>query len=236
VAIKYRAIHEEVSWKKVGNHSSLTKAIDGEKGAKEVLRGNSTYVKKLWKERGKPVCIFVWSDDHSKGYAFRINPNNPKGEIQTVELPVFRLEEFEKAKGCTDTEIQEIFEHLSSSDKFIEQLYPDELSERTYPEGAANRVTVNSYERNPDARRKCIQYYGARCRVCEIDFESAYGEIGKGFIHIHHKIPISNIKDNYDIDPVNDLVPVCPNCHAMLHRTDPPQTIEQLRKIRLDNG
>ena len=51
-----------------------------------------------------------------------------------------------------------------------------------------------------------------------MDFENMYGELGKGFIHVHHIVPISMIGKEYKIDPIKDLVPVCPNCHAMLHR------------------
>ncbi|RME44545.1 MAG: HNH endonuclease, partial [Chloroflexi bacterium] len=59
-----------------------------------------------------------------------------------------------------------------------------------------------------------------------------YGELGKGFIHVHHVIPLSEIDSRYEVDPINDLCPVCPNCHAMIHREEPPLTIKQLREIR----
>ena len=57
-----------------------------------------------------------------------------------------------------------------------------------------------------------------------------YGEIAKGFIHVHHLIPLSEIKENYQVNPKTDLIPVCPNCHAMLHRQDPPLTPEALNR------
>lgn len=57
-----------------------------------------------------------------------------------------------------------------------------------------------------------------------------YGEIGNGFIHVHHLVPLSAIKENYHLDPINDLIPVCPNCHAMLHRQNPPLTPEELKQ------
>ena len=96
-------------------------------------------------------------------------------------------------------------------------------------EGAVRRVLVNRYERDPKARKKCIQHHGTRCVVCELDLESRYGEIGKSFIHVHHLRPLGRLKSSYRLDPLKDLVPVCPNCHAMLHRRDPPYDIEQLR-------
>jgi 5-methylcytosine-specific restriction protein A len=57
-----------------------------------------------------------------------------------------------------------------------------------------------------------------------------YGEIGKGFIHVHHLKPVSEINGEYEVDPIEHLVPVCPNCHAMLHSQHPPLTIEELKK------
>lgn len=100
-------------------------------------------------------------------------------------------------------------------------LYPEILDESelgSLYEGAKKTITVNAYERNPIARQKCIDYYGYNCIVCGINFEKVYGEIGKNFIHVHHIIPISEIDKNYKVNPKTDLIPVCPNCHAMLHR------------------
>lgn len=110
-------------------------------------------------------------------------------------------------------------------------IYPNEINndEEIY-EGAKNTIIVNQYERNPIARQKCIEANGC---ACGMNFEEKYGEIGRGFIHVHHVIPISTIGKSYQIDPVNDLVPVCPNCHAMLHRGHEGElfTIEELKQL-----
>jgi predicted HNH restriction endonuclease len=112
------------------------------------------------------------------------------------------------------------------------ELYPDEVAEgATFPEGAVRNALVNAYERNPIARRRCIEHYGRRCAVCDLSFESRYGAIGRGFIHVHHLRSLSDIGREYQVDPVADLRPVCPNCHAMLHRRSPPFTIEELRTM-----
>lgn len=96
---------------------------------------------------------------------------------------------------------------------------PEEVDNAsTVTEGACIQITVNSYERNPDARRRCIEYHKPKCSVCEFDFEKTYGPIGKGYIHVHHLIPLAKIKKEYKLDPIKDLRPICPNCHAMLHR------------------
>lgn len=85
-------------------------------------------------------------------------------------------------------------------------------------EGLKQTISVNKYERNNLARAICLDKYGFKCQVCDFDFEKNYGEIGKEFIHVHHIIPISEIGKEYKINPERDLVPVCPNCHSMIHR------------------
>ncbi len=116
-----------------------------------------------------------------------------------------------------NTELLGYIEYCTVND-MSKRLYPETDLPETYYEGAVQQALVNRYERNPDARRKCIEYHGYRCSVCDVDFEVTYGEIGRGFIHVHHLIPIHEIGEEYEIDSVNDLIPVCPNCHAMLHR------------------
>jgi 5-methylcytosine-specific restriction protein A len=103
--------------------------------------------------------------------------------------------------------------------------------ERTYQEGNRSKVTVNRYERNTQARRDCIEEHGISCKVCGFDFEETYGEIGADFIHVHHLKPLSECGEEYEVDPIKDLLPVCPNCHSMLHRKTPPFSIDELKRI-----
>ena len=106
----------------------------------------------------------------------------------------------------------------------------DEISEAsTFVEGAKRRVAVNAYERDPEARRMCIKRYGWNCAVCEMNFAETYGEIGTDYIHVHHKKPLNTLGRDYAVDPEKDLIPVCPNCHAMLHRRQTALSIEELR-------
>lgn len=97
-------------------------------------------------------------------------------------------------------------------------------------EGGTTRVYVNAYERNAKARAECIAHYGLACSVCGFDFEKRYGEIGKSFIHVHHLVPLSEVKETYQVNPINDLRPVCANCHAIIHRTNPALTLDQVRQ------
>lgn len=108
---------------------------------------------------------------------------------------------------------------------------PEEIpSSTTHLEGKVRQVLVNTYERNPAARGKCIAHYGTACSVCSFDFGKTYGDIGEGFIHVHHLKEVSSIGKEYEVDPIEDLRPVCPNCHSMLHTARPSLSIEALRQ------
>jgi len=110
--------------------------------------------------------------------------------------------------------------------------YPEEISNSEgYAEGMKKQITVNFFERDRQARKRAIEIHGLDCFVCAMNFESMYGEIGIGFIHVHHLIPLHTIDKTYQVNPETDLVTVCPNCHAMLHRSNNPLTIEQLKDI-----
>lgn len=96
-------------------------------------------------------------------------------------------------------------------------------------EGARYQITVNAYERDPRARQLCIARHGTACVICGFSFGAAYGPVAEGFIHVHHLRPLSEIGGEYEINPVEDLRPVCPNCHAVLHRRVPAFSIEEMR-------
>lgn len=100
-----------------------------------------------------------------------------------------------------------------------------------FVEGTQKQGFVTRYERNPQARQACLDHYGYICQVCMFDFYQKYGLIGKDFIHVHHRLEISNIKKEYVINPITDLIPVCANCHAMLHKRKPAYTVDELKEI-----
>lgn len=105
------------------------------------------------------------------------------------------------------------------------------LAPKSFPEGAIQKISVNKYERNPDARIRCILHYGCDCRICGFNFEKVYGELGAMFIHVHHLKPLAKIQKEYEVDPIKDLLPVCPNCHAMIHRGNEPLAINLLKRL-----
>lgn len=109
------------------------------------------------------------------------------------------------------------------------------INETVFWEGSAHQINSTKYERNPVARNRCIELKGCKCYICGFDFEKVYGEIGKGFIHVHHIVPVSEIKTSYRIDVEKDLIPVCPNCHAMLHRKGGKLDFHRLKEIVNEN-
>lgn len=113
---------------------------------------------------------------------------------------------------------------------FLPEEIENDKKEQFY-EGAVKQITVNSYERDVKARQKCIEIYGLNCAVCGFNFEEKYGKLGKNFIHIHHLNPLSEIREEYIVNPERDLRPVCPNCHAMLHRKKEILSIEELKDV-----
>lgn len=84
-------------------------------------------------------------------------------------------------------------------------------------EGAELAVISDRFERNKKARELCIAVHGATCAICGFDFGAVYGTSFSGTIDVHHRTPLNEIRENYAVDPVRDLVPVCPNCHRILH-------------------
>ena len=243
MSINFAAVHDRKRWRNHQKHKTLDAATDGKDGAKSLLRRIGRVGDK-WKKYGDVQCVFVWEDDAKIGHAFRL-ARDGSGTIQSEVITIDNLVRFRKNKGCTDQEIEECFDpgYAGSSEATAVEppraedfavdgtnFFPDELPEGgRYIEGLAQEVLVNRYERSRDARRACLARYGCICQVCDLDFSERYGTLGAGFIHVHHRVPIASIGATYRIDPVTDLVPVCPNCHAMLHRHEPPLDVEQLR-------
>ena len=100
-----------------------------------------------------------------------------------------------------------------------------------YQEGAIRTVTVNAYERNQEAREECLRRHGRSCIICGFNFMEAYGAEAADYIQVHHIKPIARAGGSYVLDPIKDLRPVCPNCHAVIHRRDPPFEIAEVKRM-----
>ena len=113
---------------------------------------------------------------------------------------------------------------------------PEPVSEPdSYKEGRASYVHAIGYERNQDARKACIEHYGCQCAICGFDFEKAYGPIGRSFIEVHHIVPIHERKEEHVVDPIKDLIPLCSNCHSMIHRRNPVYSPDELKSMLKNN-
>ena len=117
-----------------------------------------------------------------------------------------------------------------SDEEVMPQIIPTVYEEG----GIGKKVLVNRYERNAQARNRCIELKGSQCTVCGFDSKLVYGEDFKDRIEVHHITPLNEIQAEYQVNPETDLVPVCPNCHMILHTkmsNGEYPTIEFLREM-----
>ena len=140
----------------------------------------------------------------------------------------------EKGRKNSSQQQKKVYDLLSKNNYINSIIYPDDINDKSFLEGTMKTITVNAYERNPKARQECIVKYGCNCFICGFNFEKKYGVIGREFIHVHHIKPLSEIKEKYEIK-VEDLRPVCPNCHAMLHKRIPAYSIEEIKSLIVEN-
>lgn len=168
-------------------------------------------------------------------YLDRIHKENGKSVLKTALLALYQhIEYYEETSGASVKKGRGIYEKYYElvKDDFAETVFPDEVDPcKKYSEGKTKQVKVNSYERNQLARQECIEHFGLNCQVCDFNFQEKFGELGQNFIHVHHIIDISTIGKEYSVNPKTDLIPVCPNCHAMLHKQKPAYTISELKRI-----
>ncbi len=169
-------------------------------------------------------------------YLQKIYEENELEGLQNALLSLSQhIDYYEEKSGTTVNKRKEIYNQYLKLivNKIDPVVYPDEVDkELEYAEGKTKKVLVNNYERNQLARKKCIEHFGITCQICGFNFQDNYGELGKDFIHVHHLVDISSIGNEYSVNPVKDLIPVCPNCHAMLHKRKPAYSIEELKQIR----
>lgn len=150
-----------------------------------------------------------------------------------VSAEVFSEESIATAEILSDSESQlvetvvEFVVYLLSVDE-SHYTAPDEVL--GFPEGAMETVSVNRYERDGRNRLMAIRTHGLTCAICDFNFGEFYGPLGFGFINVHHVTPVSQLDANYIINPETDLACICANCHAMVHRTNPPISVTDLRE------
>ncbi|GHO49640.1 HNH endonuclease [Ktedonospora formicarum] len=116
--------------------------------------------------------------------------------------------------------------------KDIEALLIEEDIKTIYQAGKTMPTLVNTYERNPKLRTEAVKLHGTRCQICGFSFAETYGELGKDYIEAHHLQPIASYQNQEEVDPQEEMVVVCANCHRMLHRNpEKPLMPEILQSI-----
>ena len=113
-------------------------------------------------------------------------------------------------------------------------MLPQQDEQEELTEGRIRQVNVTRHERNGKLRQLCLAHYGYVCQVCGMNFEQRYGEIGKDFIEVHHLNPIADTDGEHALDPEEGLVPLCSNCHSMIHRggsDGKPMTLQALKEL-----
>ncbi len=130
-----------------------------------------------------------------------------------------------------------ILGYIKNYSKNVSVISNDATSTHTYienPDGKAKEVKTP--ERNPKAREECLRIKGTSCAVCGFTAEKEYGDYFEGLIEVHHIIPISNRSGEHEINPITDLIPLCPNCHSAIHKkvNGSYLTIEELKQCYND--
>lgn len=171
--------------------------------------------RRTFTQKGEPISITIIQPEEP--FFEKVNHHeSEENNRNTLKLDELFVDNTNEIKELLNDDINEV-EEVETNIRFRE--------------GATSQTVINSYERNPQARKKCLEYYGTSCFVCEFDFGKTFGKIGEGFIHVHHLKPISEIREEYEINPIEDMRPVCPNCHAIIHRRDPVFSIEEMKTL-----
>ncbi|MDZ7720419.1 MAG: HNH endonuclease [Balneolaceae bacterium] len=157
----------------------------------------------------------------SKDY-IKVCSTDPKDLLNWIKLN--RENAIEHAVNCKDCNPDIDLDSINMA-------YPSEQHIPSHMEGAKKEVTVNRYERDRKARKKCLEHHGYNCAVCEMNFEERYEGLEANPIHVHHLDPISQANGEREVDPKKDLVPVCPNCHAVIHATSSIYSIEEVKEM-----
>ncbi|MGH9342397.1 MAG: HNH endonuclease [Terriglobia bacterium] len=126
------------------------------------------------------------------------------------------------------------------SESFVEESSTAETVDRQFQSMTADetkrRLTahyrIDRSQRLRAAKIKVFEKVHSRiyCENCSFDFEHKYGERGRGYIEVHHRLPLAAVLPN-TITNLTDLMLVCSNCHRMVHRSEPILSPQELQSI-----
>ena len=242
-------------WNWVDQPEAICRIGDGEQydmywscgNTKKIIVGDTFFLIKLGVEpKGIIGCGYVSSPPYPLPHWDEEKAKEGLTSLRTdllfkvlSEMPIISIEQLQarypaynwspQASGLSVPEpiASELFAQIQESPAFGFSI-PSANEVRLYAEGKSKTVTTKTYDRSPLARQACIEHYGHTCCVCGFNFEKAYGQLGANYIEVHHLKPVADIGEEYLIDPIKDLRPVCANCHRMLHKQRPPLSVEEL--------
>ena len=123
---------------------------------------------------------------------------------------------------------------LKANEAVVAKLPPAEPYEGE--EGGVVMRLHKRYERDPklvSEKRKAAAATGElACEVCGFDFKAAYGELGEGYIEVHHTKPVHTLLAGSKTK-LDDLALLCANCHRMAHRAREPLSLTAVRSALL---
>lgn len=195
--------------------------------------------------------VFANTDDDDESWIEGQGPGfvlNPPKQLLGSDFDRFKKQVGNFAFGLTDISndafLPNILSYASEHAKYTEvdtlrktsPVKAEELTEEKLYEGSMYEVIVNAYERNGKAKRLCLEHHGRICKACGFDFGKRYGPEADGIIHVHHLKSLSEIEEEYEVDPVNDLIPVCPNCHAVIHSRKPQYSVIDIQSMVQKNS
>lgn len=148
----------------------------------------------------------------------------PSGYISSIAIDAF-IRYYAKKNGIDLSKI-----HLPDEEQSSSKQDPDDEEQKRL-EGRLTEAKILRRQRNRVARQKCLEESGYACYVCGFNFEKAYGEIGKGFLEVHHTKPLSTYDEEHVI-PQSELCALCSNCHSMVHRKkNEVMDVDELKRL-----
>jgi hypothetical protein len=227
-------------WRDLFDQGDETWGDDTLKGMQKVRRGDRILAVQSDRHELVGVAQVLGFVRHRKRRHVRLRaiehlrvklPPLKKGDPRIASMPALQGGPVATIYDVSEADAERLLSAARQA-KATKRLSPEEVDQAdAYPEGATTQIQVNAYERSPSARRACLRHWGTACAACRTEMGRVYGQRGEGFIHVHHVVPLSSIGKAYRVDPVKDLRPLCPNCHAIVHRSDPPMPVEMLRKL-----
>ena len=160
------------------------------------------------------------------------------GDTYLEEIPLSKINNYWRDGVRVISE--EVYERITSAtSKVIPQksIYDEAFNDLdaslvSGEEGKKKQSYVTTYERRPELRKAAIAIHGFSCSVCDFNFGKFYGDYAEGYIHIHHITPVSELTEPSKVNPQTDLVPVCANCHSIIHRKkNRTLSIDELRSM-----